>query len=147
MRLIGTTLAATALCIGLALAAPAAAQDKATIQKHNDAFAAAFNKGDYATVAGMYAEDATLLPPGAEMVKGRAGIQAFWTKAGEGVTDAKLTAVEVTPLGGAWAREIGTFSLKTKASPPQELTGKYVVIWQKAGDDWKLATDIWNANK
>ena len=41
----------------------ASAQDKATIEKLNDAFVGAFNKGDYATVAGMYTEDAFLLPP------------------------------------------------------------------------------------
>ena len=42
------------------------------------------------------------------------------------------------------AREIGTFMLKTKGAQPQEIAGKYVVIWQKVGSDWKLATDIWN---
>src|SRR5712692_6631465 len=36
------------------------------------------------------------------------------------------------------AREIGTFSLKTKGPTPQEVTGKYVVVWEKVGSDWKL---------
>jgi ketosteroid isomerase-like protein len=44
------------------------------------------------------------------------------------------------------AREIGTFSLKTKG-PKQEVTGKYVVVWEKVGTDWQLATDIWNDGK
>jgi ketosteroid isomerase-like protein len=39
------------------------------------------------------------------------------------------------------------FVLKTKGQSPQEIVGKYVVVWQKEGNDWKLATDIWNANK
>ena len=43
--------------------APAMAQDKATIQKLADDFAQAFNKGDFAAVAAMYTEDATVLPP------------------------------------------------------------------------------------
>jgi ketosteroid isomerase-like protein len=47
-------------------------------------------------------------------------------------------------LGPAAAREIGTFSLKTKESPPKDVTGKYVVVWQRVGKDWKLAADIWN---
>jgi len=25
--------------------------------------------------------------------------------------------------------------------------GKYVVVWEKVGSDWKLATDIWNEGK
>jgi uncharacterized protein (TIGR02246 family) len=140
-------LIATCILVLFSLVQPAAAQDKALIQKLDDEFAAAFNKGDYAAVAAMYAEDATLLPPGAPMMKGRQAIQGFWTKAGEGVTDAKLIAVDVTPLGGNAAREIGTFSLKTKGANPQELSGKFVVIWQKVGNDWKLATDIWNMDK
>src|SRR3954468_16769452 len=105
----------------MAIATPALAQDKETIQKLNDNFAAAFHRGDYAAVAGMYAEDAQLLPSGAEMMRGRAAIQAFWTKAGEGISEAKLTTLEVAPLGDAAAREIGAFSLKLKGAQPREL--------------------------
>jgi uncharacterized protein (TIGR02246 family) len=131
----------------LALASPAFPQDKATIQRLNDAFSDAFNKGDYASVAAIYSEDAYLLPPGAEMIRGRGNIQSFWTKAGEGLADPKVTTVEVLPLGDGAAREIGNFTLKTKGQPSMEIVGKYVVIWQKFGSDWKIATDIWNANK
>jgi hypothetical protein len=45
-------------------------------------------------------------------------------------------------LGDRAAREIGTFVPKTKGQSPQEIVGKYVVVWQKEGNDWKLATDI-----
>jgi ketosteroid isomerase-like protein len=50
-------------------------------------------------------------------------------------------------LGPSAAREIGTFSLKTTGSAPQEVTGKYVVVWEKIGNEWKLAADIWNDGK
>jgi ketosteroid isomerase-like protein len=30
---------------------------------------------------------------------------------------------------------------------PQEVTGKYVVVWEKVGRKWKLAADIWNDGK
>jgi len=39
-------------------------------------------------------------------------------------------------------RLMRTFRLKTKDQPPQEVSGKYVVVWQKVGGEWKLATDI-----
>ena len=48
------------------------------------------------------------------------------------VSDPKLTTLDVKPLGPSAAREIGTFSLKTKGPTPQEVTGKYLV-----GEDWK----------
>jgi ketosteroid isomerase-like protein len=53
----------------------------------------------------------------------------------------------VLSLGPGAAREIGTFSFKTKAQPPQEVVGKYAVVWRKIGGRWLLATDIWNMNK
>ena len=133
-------------CLTL-VAAPASAQDKATIVKLNDAWAAAFNKGDASAVAAMYTEDAFVLPPGAEMVKGRAAIEAFWRQAAQQMGDAKLTTVDVLPLGLRAAREIGTVSLKSKSQPPQEITAKYAVVWRKVGGKWKLATDIWNTSK
>jgi uncharacterized protein (TIGR02246 family) len=128
------------------LAAPAAAQ-KADIEAANAKWVALFNKGDFDGVASLYTADATAFPPGSAMVKGRAAIGAMWKGMAEQVTDPKVTTIDVKRLGPAAAREIGTVSLKTKSSPPKEVTGKYVVIWQKVGKDWKLATDIWNEGK
>jgi uncharacterized protein (TIGR02246 family) len=136
------------LIIGcLSVGSPALAQNKATIEKLNDVWTVAFNKGDAAAVAALYTEDAYVLPPGSAMVKGRAAIEAFWRQAAQQMSDAKLTTVDVLPLGRSAAREIGTVTLKTKSQPPQEVVGKYVVVWRKIGRDWKLATDIWNTDK
>jgi uncharacterized protein (TIGR02246 family) len=131
----------------LNVGSPALAQNKATIEKLNDVWTAAFNKGDAAAVAALYTEDAYVLPPGSAMVKGRAAIEAFWRQAAQQMSDAKLTTIDVLPLGRSAAREIGTVTLKTKSQPPQEVVGKYVVVWRKIGRDWKLATDIWNTDK
>jgi uncharacterized protein (TIGR02246 family) len=135
-------------CGCLLLAAGSAfAQDKATIEKLNDAWAAAFNEGDATGVAAMYAEDAYVLPPGSGIVKGRAAIEGFWRQATQQLGDAKLTTLDVMPLGPDAAREIGTVTLKTKGQPPQEVIGKYAVVWRKIDGQWKLVTDIWNTNK
>jgi ketosteroid isomerase-like protein len=76
------------------------------------------------------------------MIKSRANVQAFWTKAAE--------AIEAhggrEGAGADAAREIGTFALTTNGGQPQHLTGKYVVVWQEGGSDWKLATDIWHSD-
>ena len=128
------------------LAAPAAAQ-RAAIYAANTEWVESFNKGDFDGVASLYTTDATAFPPGSGMVKGRAAIGAMWKSMAEQVTDPKVTTIDVKKLGPAAAREIGAFSLKTKGSPSKEVTGKYVVIWQKVGKDWKLATDIWNEGK
>ena len=129
-----------------AIVAPAFAQ-KAEIDAVNAKWIELFNKGDFDGVASLYTEDATAFPPGSAMVKGRAAIAAMWKSIAEQVSDPNLTALDVKPLGPSSAREIGTFSLKTKGSTPQEVTGKYVVVWEKVGSDWKLAADIWNDGK
>ena len=128
------------------LVAPAAAQ-KAQIEAANAKWMDFFKKGNFDGVASLYTADATAFPPGSAMVKGRAAIGAMWKGMAEQVTDPKVTTIDVKRLGPAAAREIGTFSLKTKSSPPKEVTGKYVVVWERVGRDWKLATDIWNEGK
>jgi uncharacterized protein (TIGR02246 family) len=135
-----------ALCFGL-LTTPALAQTTAQIQKLNDQWMAAFNKGDAAAVAAMYTIDAYVLPDGREMVKGRPAIEALWKQQMEGATVEKITTLDVKPLGGNAAREIGTATMKTKAQPPQDVVIKYAVVWQKEGGQWKLLQDIWNMNK
>ena len=128
------------------LIAPAIAQ-KAEIEAVNAKWMESFNKGDFAGVASLYTNDATAFPPGSGMVKGRAAIGAMWKGMADQVSDPKATTLDVKPLGRSAAREIGTFSLKTKGPAPQEVTGKYVVVWEKVGRDWKLAVDIWNDGK
>jgi len=128
------------------LIAPALAQ-KAEIEAVNAKWVEFFNKGDFAGVASLYTTDATAFPPGSAMVQGAPAIGALWKSMAEQVTDPKLTTLDVKPLGASAAREIGTFSLKTKGPTPKEVTGKYVVVWEKVGNDWKLAADIWNDGK
>ena len=125
------------------LIAPAFAQ-RAEIEAVNAKWVDFFNKGDFAGVASLYTEDATAFPPGAGMMKGRAAIEAMWKGAAEQVGDPKFITLEVKPLGPSAAQEIGTFSLKMKGPMPQEVTGKYLVVWEKVGTDWKLSADIWN---
>jgi len=134
----------TAFLVGLMT--PAIAQ-KADIEAVNAKWIAFFNKGDFDGVASLYTVDATALPPGSAMVKGRAAIGAMWKGLAEQVSDPKVTTLDVKRLGPSAAREIGTFSLKTKEQTPKQVTGKYVVVWQKVGRSWQLAADIWNEGK
>jgi uncharacterized protein (TIGR02246 family) len=137
---------ALAIAFFVGLIVPAAAQ-KADIEAVNAKWMEFFNKGDFDGVASLYTVDASAFPPGAAMVNGRAAIGAMWKGMAAQVGDPKVTTLDVKRLGPAAAREIGTFSLKTKETPPKEVTGKYVVVWEKVGKDWKLAADIWNEGK
>ena len=134
------------IAFAAAMIAPAFAQ-KAEIDAVNAKWIDFFNKGDFGGVASLYSEDATAFPPSSAMVKGRAAIAVMWKDMAEQVSDPKLTTLDVKSLGPSAAREIGTFSLKSKGPKPQEITGKYLVVWEKIGNEWKLAADIWNEGK
>jgi len=117
---------------------------KSIIGQLNEQFDAAFNRGDSATLASLYTPDGVLLPPGAVMQKGREAIAVFWDGMAREYGELKLTTVDLKQYGDTMAREIGQLTVKRKAPPEDELSGKYVVIWEKIQDQWKLAVDIAN---
>ena len=111
-------------------------------------FGDAFGRGDAAAVAAWYTGDATLLPPGSPMTKGRDAIRDFWQGAmSTGVTEARLESVEVESRGDL-AYEVGRFEMAMQ--PPggerAEVRGKYVVVWKREGDGWRMHVDIWNSD-
>jgi uncharacterized protein (TIGR02246 family) len=141
MRRIALVIASLAVLI-----APAVAQ-KAKIEAVNAKWVELFGKGDFEGIAQLYTIDAIACPPGSAMVKGRAAIGAMWKGLAAHMSNPKVTTLDVKRLSPHAAREIGTFSLMTKDSTPKEISGKYLVVWEKVRGDWKLAADIWNDGK
>jgi uncharacterized protein (TIGR02246 family) len=130
--------------------APSAPNLKAQIDANNAAWAAAANRGDAAAVAAMYTENATMLPPGMEMQKGRAAIEKTVAALGQsGIRNFALTSIDVAQVGPDTAREIGRFSLDARDPKKHwmKLDGKYVVVWKQVGGKWMLDVDIWNTNR
>jgi len=126
-----------------ALTAPAFAQ-RGAIEAANAKWIELFDKGDFDGVAQLYTVDSIAFPPGSAMVKGRAAIGKMLKSTAEQVSTPKLTTLEVKRLGPNAIREIGTYNLMTKGSSPKEVSGKYLVVWERIRGDWKLAADIWN---
>ena len=123
---------------------------KSQIDANNAAWAAAANPGNAAAVAAMYTENATMLPPGMPMQKGRAAIEkTIAAIGGSGVRNFALTALDVVQVGPETTREIGKFT--AEAPGPHKkmvpIEGKYVVIWKLVAGKWMLDVDIWNVNK
>jgi uncharacterized protein (TIGR02246 family) len=112
-------------------------------------FEQAANSKDAATIASMYEQDATLLPPGSPPVKGRANIQAFWQSfLNAGASGAKLRVVEVQS-SGEMAYEIGAFdaNLPVPQGGTARTAGKYVVVWRlQPNGSIKMVADIFNVN-
>lgn len=134
------------IAILISLVVPAVAQ-KAQIEAVNAKWMELFNKGDFGGIAELYTVDAIAFPPGSAMARGKAAIGAMWKGLAEQAGNPKVITLEVKRLGPATAREIGTFSLTTKGPSPKEISGKYLVVWERVRGQWKLAADIWNDGK
>lgn len=109
-------------------------------------FVAAFGRGDAASAAAVYTQDAQVLPPNSDVLTGREAIQAFWQGAMDmGVKAVTLETVEVDGAGDA-LYEVGRFALKGVEG--QEIdAGKYVVIWKQDGGQWRVHRDIFNSSR
>ncbi|MBU0684848.1 MAG: DUF4440 domain-containing protein [Thermoplasmatota archaeon] len=124
-------------------------QVRKAIRAANRKFGEGIRKGDPAAVGLLYTEDAILMPPNNEMIRGRHGTEGFWGAAIKmGVRDAILTTVELRQVGNE-VHEVGNYALRIQpeGQKPFEDKGKYVVIWkQEAEGTWKLHRDIWNSS-
>ncbi len=87
-----------AACLGL-LAAPAWHRPRPTIQKLNEPVVQGVQYRGYGSTGALYTKEAYLLPAGAQMVKGRAAIEAFWKERLKDIQDVQCDAVDVKPLG------------------------------------------------
>ena len=119
------------------------------IEAANQQWVAAFGKGDSSALAALYTDQATVLPPGGDMVTGHDAVLAFWKStidSGLKVTSRTTVSVE---QHGSIAKEIGRVKGETPNAEKKmvPLEGKYVVVWKEVKGTWKLDTDIWNLNK
>jgi uncharacterized protein (TIGR02246 family) len=119
---------------------------RTAIEAGNQQFMAAFARRDAAGIAQLYTEDGQVLPPQSEPIAGRPGIQAFWQAAMDmGIKTARLESVEVTHHGDI-VYEVGRYALEAEGGQLLD-RGKFVVIYQRQGEVWKLHRDIWNTSR
>ena len=119
------------------------------IIKANTKLSDALRMGNATSLAALYTEDASLLPPNGEKVQGKKGIETFWDA---GITqlgfkDLTLTTEELIGSGDTYT-EVGSYTAKIQPQGQklQEDKGKYSVVWKKTADGWKLHRDIWNSS-
>lgn len=108
------------------------------------AFEAAFNAKDAAKVASFYAEDAVAMPPNRPMVKGRSAIEAeLKADMQKQPVTLKLSPFE-SAITGDRAYEAGTAAITLPDG--RKLDEKYLVMYKRVGNEWKIAYDIWNSD-
>jgi len=105
----------------------------------------AFARGDAADIANCYTDNGMLLPVGADFVKGKRAIEAFWQEAIDmGINTLKLDIVEVEQHGDT-AIEMSKYTMRS-ADDQMVDHGKGIVIWKYTDGTWKLHRDIWTSS-
>lgn len=115
-----------------------------------DSMSAAIVHEDMTTVAGFYAADAALLPPGGLIKTGIDSVQAFWQAIADRGTDFthhKVTAERIV-VQPEVVYEYGYYTVRTRKADGTESDtrkGKYTIVWHKQpAGDWKIAVDAWS---
>ncbi|MCK4677304.1 MAG: SgcJ/EcaC family oxidoreductase [Bacteroidales bacterium] len=119
---------------------------RSAIDQQNANFTEAVSTGDTAALASLYTEDAVLLPPGSDYIKGRNAIQQFYA---EGFTMGEQTTVLSTEsINGVndLVYELGKYDWTLTLEDQTDTTfhGNYLVVWKKVEEVWMLHVDIWN---
>jgi ketosteroid isomerase-like protein len=117
------------------------------VRKAAAALADALRRGDAARAAALYTDDAKLLVPRAELVAGRAEIEAYWqTGITLGVSRLELETLELEPVRVVTV-EIGRYAIVVSADrgDPVVDRGKYLALHkQQADGSWHRAVDVFN---
>jgi ketosteroid isomerase-like protein len=112
-----------------------------------------FETGQVDSVAALFTEDHFSMPPNQPAISGRSQWLA-WSKAAlvggqwtsVATSESRLYGDSVTVDRG---RYVNTFVPAPDAPKTRRAvsdTGKYVWIWRKTGEGWRLAAAIWNSN-
>ena len=106
------------------------------------AWTKAFNAGDPAALAALYAEDARSLPPSGAPVVGRTSIQEYWRDdIGDGGASTTLTPVDAIAQGDLVHVE-GTYQVSGK-DRIELAKGQYHQLWTRRSGQWQVQREMW----
>ena len=137
---------AVAVIVGTGLAAcgraAAPGENKAAADEVAAAWVKAFDAGDAAGVAALYAEDAHSMPPGGGAISGRSGIESYWRQdIGSGGIVTKLTPNDSIAQGDLLHVD-GMYEVTAKDGVTLA-KGQYQQLWRRIDSQWKVQHEIW----
>ena len=112
-------------------------------------FSAAVMHSDYQSIGSAYTVDAKIFPNNVDIIQGREAIIKYWTlPKGLKTKYHKIIPSEIKVLGDE-AYDYGYYEGTTLRANGTESNwkGKYVIVWKKIDQEWKIYLDIWNSIK
>ena len=127
--------------------AQASRSDIAAITEAARQFSAAYMRGDVDAITALYTLDAVIFPDRSDAISGHDALKRYWKhEPGQKVTRHRLIPTQVT-IDGKHAYDHGIYEIagerNGKAWGP--VRGKYLVVWRREPDGWKMQLDMWNS--
>jgi uncharacterized protein (TIGR02246 family) len=116
--------------------------DEKAILERNEAFVAAFNRGDIKAMAATYAPDADFLSAEGKRVKGRAELEKYFAKGFADNKELKLKHSDssIRFLKPDVAIDVGTWEI-TARPEGTAAKGFYTAVWMKRDGKWLVVYD------
>jgi len=118
--------------------------DLAGLNAMQDQWQTAFDAGDAAALAAIYAANGNVHPPNGKTVMGRRAIEAFWVNFIASVGGAEISATDVYANGDV-GYKFGTYMITDQTGAPADV-GKYVEVWRYIDGRWQMLHDIFNSD-
>ena len=119
------------------------------INKQNKKYMEFYNNGDASGVADLHIDDALVMPPNIDMVKGKESIKKVISdEISAGATDLVFTTLDMYG-NEEYVTEVGRYSLNVKDNGKIVMSdsGKYIVLWKQVSkNNWLMKADIWNSD-
>jgi ketosteroid isomerase-like protein len=131
--------------VGFASCGRAAApgENKAAADEVTTAWINAFETGEAAQIAVLYAEDAHSMPPGTGPISGRSEIESYWRQdIGTGGLTTKLTPNDSIAQGDLLHVD-GTYEVLAKNEGAAFAKGQYQQLWRRIDGAWRVQHEIW----
>ena len=113
-------------------------------------FTDAFNRDDLDAVMGFFADDAIVLPNNAPRADGRAAVRAVMAQflRTPGLAMTLSGSVVTVSAAGDLAIDVGAYQtdMTGPEGRPVRDVGKYVTIYRRVGEEWKIALTVSNSD-
>ena len=121
---------------------------KAAIAKSNDIYFQAFVKGDSSIFIDRYAKDCCIMLPNAPAMCGENAALEFFKMAYYkfGLRNGKFITTQVYGDGEEFVTEEGLWQ-SFDANNVMTDDGKFLVLWKKTSDGWKMFRDSFSSNR
>ena len=121
---------------------------KKAIAASNGIFFQAFVKGDSSLFIDRYARDCWIMPPNAQALCGKDAPLEFFKLAYNrfGVRNGKFITIDVFGDGVEFVTEVGFWQL-FGADNKRLDDGKFLVLWKKTTDGWKMFRDSFSSDR